>query len=150
MKDKTKNPGNLNKTGQCIYLGFLLAFLLLLSVISGCARRTVPEAADASAKEQTVALAWSNVPDSASYTGTITALEEAGGTVKILDLVKSEDLNYTEEGKLINATDEHGFLDEAAAELVKKNSWHHSNAEEVLAGVDCVVVPGGWDISPTL
>ena len=150
MKDKTKNPGKLHKTKQGTYLGFLLAFLLLLSVVSGCARQTVSEAADASAKEQTVALAWSNVPDSASYTGTITALEEAGGTVKILDLVKSEDLNYTEDGKLVNAADEHGFLDEAAAELVKKYSWHHSNAEEVLAGVDCVVVPGGWDISPTL
>ena len=100
--------------------------------------------------EQVVALAWSNVQDSVSYTSTITALEEAGGTVKILDPVRSEDLAYTEDGKLINAADAHGFLSETAAAAVKKYSWRHSNAEEVLAGVDCVVVPGGWDISPTL
>ena len=59
-------------------------------------------------------------------------LEKAGGKVNILDLVKSEDLDYTEDGKLINATDEHGFLNEKSAELIKKNSWHHSNVKEVL------------------
>ena len=147
-----------NKTCQRVevrrskYSVFLLAAILMLPIFSGCAQKKAPEATSVatSGGEQVVALAWSNVQDSVSYTSTITALEEAGGTVKILDPVRSEDLAYTEDGKLINAADAHGFLSETAAAAVKKYSWRHSNAEEVLAGVDCVVVPGGWDISPTL
>ena len=138
------------KKGLSEYARFLLVVLLLSAIFTGCSGKTTTEIKDGSEEEQIVALSWSNVPDSVSYTSTIIALEEAGGTVEILDPVKSEDLDYNEDGKLINATDEHGFLDEKAAELVKKNSWHHSNVEEVLDGIDCVVVPGGWDISPTL
>ena len=132
------------------YSILLLICFVMLFLLSGCSGQTALEASDEAGKEQPVALSWSNVPDSLSYVSTVTALEEAGGAVQILDQIKSEDLEYTDAGKLVNATDEHGFLDEAAAELVKKNSWRHSNVEEVLEGVGCVVVPGGWDISPTL
>ena len=128
---------------------FLLTVFITLA-ISGCSDQTAPNSPNVSKQEKNVALSWSNVTDSQSYTSTVTALEKAGGKVNKLDLVKSEDLDYTEDGKLINATDEHGFLDEKSAELIKKNSWHHSNVKEVLGDNKCVVIPGGWDISPTL
>ena len=136
--------------GALIYFRLLLAIVMMISSFAGCSpAKQERETRDATGK-QVVSLAWSNVQDSVSYTSTITALEEAGGTVKILDMIKSADLDYTEDGKLVNAADEHGFLSEEAARLVKQNTWHHSNVEEVLGDVDCVVVPGGWDISPTL
>ena len=133
-----------------VYFRLLLALVMIISTFTGCSeKKQEEETSDASGK-QVVSLAWSNVQDSVSYNSTITALEAAGGTVKILDMIKSTDLDYTEDGKLVNAADEHGFLSGEAARLVKENTWHHSNVEEVLGDVDCVVVPGGWDISPTL
>ena len=147
----TRETGmNIMKAKLSKYIAFLLTFLLVILPLSGCTEQAGQKSAVVSDDKQIVALSWSNVPDSLSYTSTVTALEEAGGTVEILEQIKSEDLDYTEDNKLINAADEHGFLDEKAAELVKKNSWHHSNVEEVLKGIDRVVVPGGWDISPTL
>lgn len=133
--------------------------LLLLCVIftfslEACSININISQADSSgvepSEEHVVSLAWSNVPDSQSYTSTITALEEAGGTVAVLAMVRSLDLEYSADGKLINATDEHGILTEDAAETIKENTWHHSNVKEVLGEADCVVVPGGWDICPTL
>ena len=136
--------------GASRYFGFLLAIVMIMSSLSGCAQTKQQEEMSDTAQKQVVSLAWSNVQDSVSYTSAITALEEAGGTVKILDMIKSTDLDYTEDGKLVNAADEHGFLSKEAAKLVKDNTWHHSNVEEILRDADCVVVPGGWDISPTL
>ncbi len=132
------------------YIRSLLALVMIISTFVGCIQIKIQEETRDVSGKQVVSLAWSNVQNSVSYTSTITALEEAGGTVKILDMIKSTDLDYTEDGKLVNAADEHGFLNKEAARLVKDNTWHHSNVEEVLRDVDRVVVPGGWDISPTL
>ncbi|MBR4908336.1 MAG: gamma-glutamyl-gamma-aminobutyrate hydrolase family protein [Acidaminococcaceae bacterium] len=105
---------------------------------------------EASGKPLSVGIAWSNVPDSYSYTSTIRAVKEAGGTPVILDMVKSYDLNYDEEGNLIDAKDERGILASKAAKLVKCNRWQNSNAAALMEGIDCIIFPGGWDISPTL
>ena len=136
--------------GASRYFRLLLAIVMIISAFTGCAQTNQQEETSDVVAKLFVSLAWSNVQDSVSYTSTITALEEAGGTVRILDMIKSTDLDYTEDGKLVNAADEHGLLTKEAAKLVKDNTWHHSNVEEVLRDVDCVVVPGGWDISPTL
>ena len=105
---------------------------------------------EASEKSVLAGIAWSNVPDSYSYTSTIRAVKEAGATPIILDIVKSYDLNYDEKGNLIDSKDEHGILTSRAAKLVKCNQWQNSNAAAVMKGIDCVIFPGGWDISPTL
>lgn len=97
-----------------------------------------------------VALAWTNIQTTYSYTSTITAIEDAGGTPVILDMVRSYDLEYDEQGRLVNACGEHGILSPEAAKKVKLNTWQNSNIEEVMEGINCVVFPGGVDLSPSL
>ena len=97
-----------------------------------------------------LAIAWSNVQDSESYKSTIVAARETGADVVLLDMVRSADLSYDEEGLLQDAKDEQGILKSDAARLVKSNTWKNSNVEEVMKGIDCLILPGGWDISPSL
>ena len=74
----------------------------------------------------------------------------AGAEPVVLDMVQSTDLEYDDSGLLTGSKDEHGILKSTAAKQVKLNRWQHSNAEEILSGFDCIVFPGGSDISPTL
>ena len=114
-----------------------------------------------------IAVAWSNVQDSYSYTSTIKTVEALGAEPVILDMVRSYDLSYKKNGefrkvkktlkarydssgRLKAAEDKHGILTEDAAKLVKVNSWQNSNVEDVMKDVRCIIIPGGWDISPTL
>ena len=97
-----------------------------------------------------LAIAWNNVPDAPSYVGAIVAARETGANVIFLDMVKSADLAYDEAGLLCWGKTESGILSSEAAKLVKKNTWHNSNVEEVMEGIDCVILPGGCDVSPTL
>lgn len=123
---------------KVILMVMLLNMVLLLS------------ACEVKQEKTTVALAWHNNPDSETYKSTIKSIEEVGGTVKILEMVKSSDLEYDDEGKLISATDENNMLTKEAAELVKQYSWKHSNVEEVMKDIKCLILPGGSDFSPTL
>ncbi|MBR2547166.1 MAG: hypothetical protein IKF07_03105 [Eubacterium sp.] len=45
-----------------------------------------------------IAIAWSNVQDSYSYTSTIKAVEAMGAEPVILDMVRSKDLSYKKNG----------------------------------------------------
>ncbi len=104
-----------------------------------------------STRTPVVGVAWSDSPGSYSYRSTVAALEACGAEVVLLDMVKSNDLEYTAGEYLFDYMDlEHWYLSEEGAEIVKKGTWRSSNVQEVLEGVDCVVVPGGVDISPTL
>ena len=137
MKSETRNnslPGRI-----AIIVLFLIFWMGYSAIVS-----------EASGKPVSVGIAWSNVPDSYSYTSTIIAVKEAGATPVILDMVKSYDLNYDKKGNLIDSKDEHGILTSRAAKLVKCNQWQNSNAAAVMKGIDCIIFPGGWDISPTL
>ena len=137
MKSETRNsslPGRI-----AIIVLFLIFWMGFSAIVS-----------EASGKPVSVGIAWSNVPDSYSYTSTIIAVKEAGATPVILDMVKSYDLNYDKKGNLIDSKDEHGILTSRAAKLVKCNQWQNSNAAAVMKGIDCIIFPGGWDISPTL
>ena len=114
-----------------------------------------------------VAVAWSNKQDSYSFKSTLKTIEAAGAEPVVLDMAKSSDLSYNKEGKfrkskdklkvtydkngkLKTVADEHGILTKEAAKLVKVNTWQNSNVEEIMENVDCIVFPGGSDISPTL
>lgn len=97
-----------------------------------------------------LAVAWTNTPDSYSYQSTLLSAKESGADVTTLDMVKSCDLVYEGESLADKEKDEHSILSSSAAKKVKCSRWSGSNAEEVLKGVDCVIIPGGWDISPTL
>lgn len=134
-----------NRTKSILRKGLVFALALAWqSGASGC------NAVKESEPPVTLAIAWTNTPESYSYTSTIVAAEETGANVVLLDQVKSYDLSYDSQEQLTGQKDAHGILSSSAAKRVKTNTWLNSNAEEVLQGVDCVIVPGGWDISPTL
>ncbi len=140
---------------------FLITVCLLPALLSaaGCAGgwtgvNTGNPGAEADGPDKTggpvVALAWTNLQTTYSYTSTIAAIEDAGGTPVILDMVRSYDLEYDDRGRLVNACGEHGILSPEAAKKVKINTWQNSNIEEVMEGINCVVFPGGVDLSPSL
>ena len=90
MKSETRNsslPGRI-----AIIVLFLIFWMGYSAIVS-----------EASGKPVSVGIAWSNVPDSYSYTSTIIAVKEAGATPVILDMVKSYDLNYDKKGNLIDS-----------------------------------------------
>lgn len=97
-----------------------------------------------------IAIAWHNNQESYSFVSTLKTVEAAGAEPVVLDMVQSSDLEYDDEGMLSDSKDKHGILASAAAKRVKINRWQHSNAEEVFDDYDCVIFPGGSDISPTL
>lgn len=137
MRSATKNHGLPRRIVLAVL--FLILWVGYPAIVS-----------DASEKPLSVGIAWTNVPDGYTYTSIIQTVEAAGETPVTLDLVKSYDLDYDETGNLIDSKDEHGILTSEAAKLVKCNRWQNSNAAAVMEGIDCIIFPGGWDISPTL
>ena len=97
-----------------------------------------------------VAIAWSNTQDGYAFTGLLATMKETGADFEVLDMAKSYDLSYDKENQLIDAKDSNGILTSEAAKLVKNNTWIGSNTEELMEGYDCIIFPGGVDISPTL
>lgn len=95
-------------------------------------------------------IAWSNKQDSYSFISTIKTIEAIGCNPVILDMVKSNDVSYDNNDKLIDAVDEHGILLSKYAEKIKKNSWRNSNVSQIAKDIDCIIFPGGSDICPTL
>ena len=100
--------------------------------------------------KRTIAVAWRTNTDSETYVDTCRSVEEAGGRLVRLGQAFCYDLDYNESGKLIGAADGIGALSLTAANTVKTNTWHNSNVEEMMKGVDFVIFPGGDDISPSL
>ncbi len=97
-----------------------------------------------------IGIAWRADTDSEFFTNICKAVEAAGGTWIMLDQVKSADLDYDADGKLTRGVTELGFLDESAAEYVRTNTWHGSNAGRVMGDVSIVLFTGGEDVGPTL
>lgn len=97
-----------------------------------------------------LAIAYSNNPTSISYKSIILACKETNSNIKILDQIISYDLKYDENKMLIDNKDENGILSLEAARIIKNNGWKNSNVESVMKDIDCVIIPGGVDISPTL
>ncbi len=98
----------------------------------------------------TLAIAWTDEPEAYSIRCMNMMADETQEDYVTLDMVRSYDLEYDEEGMLIDAKEPQGYLTSEAAKLVKINSWLNSNVEEMMEGVDCIIFPGGKDISPTL
>ncbi|MCR5402904.1 MAG: gamma-glutamyl-gamma-aminobutyrate hydrolase family protein [Butyrivibrio sp.] len=113
--------------------------------------QAICQAEDAQYSEKPViGIAWRSDTDSEFFTNVCKAVEEAGGTWVLLDQVKSEDLSYDSEGQLEEGVTALGYLDETAAKFVRTNSWHDSNAGDVVENVSIVLFTGGEDISSTL
>lgn len=122
-------------------LSLIVISLAVTSLFSSCAQ--------ASSKKN-IYVAWSNKQDSYSFISTLKTIEAIGCNPVVLDMVRSSDLDYAEDNKLVDAIDEHGILLSDFAKQVKANAWEHSNAAEIAKGIDCIIFPGGSDICPTL
>ena len=116
-------------------------FSLLLLPLASCGQSPL---------KGSIYIAWSNKQNSYSFVSTLKTVESIGYKPVVLDMVKSNDLPYGEDGSLIEASDEHGILLSSYAGQIKQSKWNHSNVEEIAKGVGCVIFPGGSDICPTL
>lgn len=128
----------------------MLTLLLAVTTLAGCGSSQISAKAPAQTADFTMAIAWADTPDSYSIKCLNIAAKETGENYTTLDMVRSYDLTYDDKGMLVDAVDEHGILTPEAARLVKENTWMNSNAEELMKDVDCIIFPGGKDISPTL
>ncbi len=95
-----------------------------------------------------VGLAWK--PGITADDRVVIAVELAGGEAVILDQVRPAGFDYDSVRLQSKYVDADGVLLPQYAEHIKRDTWHGSNAEQVLKGVDAVVFLGGADISSTL
>ena len=139
--NKQSKKGIFNKRLMSV-VTFLMVFLFVLNAAS-CAKK------EDSSQKPVIGVAWRSDQNSESFAATCQAIEAAGGTARVLGLVRSYDLYY-ENDQLKDGKYEDGSLSKEAAKLVKTNTWRNSNVEEIMAGINVVVFPGGEDISPSL
>ena len=97
----------------------------------------------------TIGIAWYERKDE-EYAPVWQAIEAAGGIPVKLDLVRSGVLDYDKNNMLKGHTGEDGALILEDAGKVRHSTWNASNVEQVLAGIDAVVFPGGGDMGPSL
>jgi putative glutamine amidotransferase len=137
-----------------ITLAFCVGLLGACAQQQGASGASATSGASASADAQpadvVVGVAWRPNAESLSYKSTCRALEAAGIQYVLLPQVRSADLSYGDDGKLLEGVEDNGSLAPEAAKLVRCNTWQESDAAEVLKGVNAVVFPGGEDVSPSL
>ena len=95
-----------------------------------------------------VGIAWQ--PNESSYARAILSIEQAGGEAVILPQLRPAGFDYDDMALCPKYTDEMGVLRQQYADIIKRVTYHGSNADEALTGVQAVVFLGGGDISPTL
>ncbi len=117
---------------------WLLTFLLVFSLAV---------AAGENARVR-VGIAW--VPNAAAYERVVLSIEAAGGEAVILPQLRPAGFDYDGTALCPKYTDEMGVLRQEYADIVKRDTYHGTEAEQLLAGVQAVVFLGGGDISPTL
>ena len=108
---------------------------------------TVALAATAGDKVR-VGLAWQ--PNEAARERVILSIEAAGGEAVILPQMRPAGFDYDGINLTPKYTDENGVLRQEYADIVKRETYHGTDAEALLAGVQAVVFLGGGDISSTL
>lgn len=97
-----------------------------------------------------IGIAWRGDEGAEKKKAVARAIEAAGGIAVPLGQIKADGFDY--EGSTLKPeyTDENGILLQLYADIVKNDTYNGSNAEEVLADIDAVVLTGGGDVSPTL
>ena len=95
-----------------------------------------------------IGIAWQ--PTEASYERVILSIEQAGGEAVVLPQLRPAGFDYDGTALCPKYTDEMGVLRQQYADIVKRKTYHGTDAEELLAGVQAVVFLGGGDISSTL
>lgn len=125
-----------------------LCVLMLAAVmlLVGCA----PVQNNAGDKDLVIGIAWRKDVDSEFFTNVCRAIEQAGGKWVKLEQVTTKELSFDGSGSLTSGVAETGALDAETGALIRKNTWHNSNAEAAVKNVDMVIFTGGEDISPSL
>ena len=95
-----------------------------------------------------VGLAWQ--PNEASYERVILSIEAAGGEAVILPQMRPAGFEYDGLALCTKYVDEMGVLLQEYADMVKRDTWHGTDADEFMVDVQAVVFLGGEDISSTL
>lgn len=95
-----------------------------------------------------VGMAWQ--PGGAAYDRVIMSIEAAGGEAVMLPQLRPAGFEYDSLTIGRQYVDENGVLRQPYADIVKRDTYHGTDADEALAGVQAVVFLGGGDISPTL
>ena len=95
-----------------------------------------------------VGLAWQ--PNEAAYERVVLSIEAAGGEAVILPQLRPAGFDYDNMTLCPKYTDEMGVLLQQYADIVKRDTYHGTDADALLAGVQAVVFLGGGDISSTL
>ena len=95
-----------------------------------------------------VGVAWQ--PTAANYEPVSLSIEQAGGEAVILPQMRPAGFDY--DGIVLSQkyVDEMGVLRQEYADIVMRVTYHGTDAEALLAGVQAVVFLGGGDISSTL
>ena len=95
-----------------------------------------------------VGLAWQ--PNEASYERVILSIEAAGGEAVILPQMRPAGFDYNGMVLQPQYVDDMGVLLQEYADMVKHDTYHGTNADTLLSGVQAVIFLGGDDISSTL
>ena len=124
---------------QTILRYWVLALMAVLSIAVG--------ATDGGARVR-VGMAWQ--PNEAAYERVIMSIEAAGGEAVILPQLRPAGFEYDGMALCPQYVDEMGVLIQPYADIVKRDTYHGTDAGELLDGIQAVVFLGGGDISSTL
>ena len=92
----------LGKKSKIVKRIILLFGIIILNLLYACSNKGYKSS-------QNIYVAWSNAKDSYSFISTIKTIEAVGAKPVVLEQVKSADLRYDENSKIIDATDENGY-----------------------------------------
>jgi len=95
-----------------------------------------------------VGLAWQ--PSVAACERVVLSIEAAGGEAVMLPQLCPAGFDYDSTVLSPKYTDEMGVLRQEYADIVKRQTYHGTDADELLSGVQAVIFLGGGDISSTL
>lgn len=95
-----------------------------------------------------VGIAWQRSTD--NYERAMIAIRLAGGEPVLLDQMRPAGFEYDSTSIGSRYVDETGVLRQPFADAVKRDTYHCTQADQVMHDVKAVVFLGGCDISPTL
>lgn len=95
-----------------------------------------------------VGIAWQQSAD--NFKRAIQAVKAAGGVPVILDQMRPAGFEYDGTELQPKYLDKNGILLQHYADIVKRDTYHGTNIEQVMQGIQAVIFLGGGDISPTL
>ena len=123
--------------------GFVKTCVLCLTLLIGLAGSVMN-----GGQPVRVGIAWQQSAD--NFARVIQAVKAAGGVPVILDQMRPAGFDYDGTELQAKYMDENGILLQQYADIVKRETYHGTDIEQKMLGIQAVVFLGGGDISPTL